>query len=289
MTQLAIAILCLFVLIIPAVYAHQPVMDMAPRWKGGYGFQTRYESRYSDKRLNGSAEVANPSALNKRVSKVWLEGIYTHTRELRFTAKLPYIDQRRTVVENGQRVEQTGTGMGDLVLGIPLKKYHNLKSSTGSNSITPSIRFPTGSTSDPYPVSDGSTDFGISVSVQRENRKTYRNYDLFYWVNTSGKRGIDKGNVLGMDINLGYHPYHDNNKNQGIFVMADIAARHEQMGRDDRGSITGGQRLSIGPVFVVYRNNFMARAEYRMPIYEKVKGTQLSHGPRLNLGAGLTF
>jgi len=25
------------------VFAHQPVMDMAPRWNGGYGFQVRYE------------------------------------------------------------------------------------------------------------------------------------------------------------------------------------------------------------------------------------------------------
>jgi hypothetical protein len=30
------------------VFAHQPVMDMAPRWDGGYGFQVRYESYGSD-------------------------------------------------------------------------------------------------------------------------------------------------------------------------------------------------------------------------------------------------
>jgi hypothetical protein len=30
------------------VFAHQPVMDMAPRWSGGYGFQIRYESFGSD-------------------------------------------------------------------------------------------------------------------------------------------------------------------------------------------------------------------------------------------------
>ena len=30
------------------VFAHQPVMDMAPRWSGGYGFQVRYESFGSD-------------------------------------------------------------------------------------------------------------------------------------------------------------------------------------------------------------------------------------------------
>ena len=30
------------------VWAHQPVMDMSPRWKGGYGFQVREEYHSSD-------------------------------------------------------------------------------------------------------------------------------------------------------------------------------------------------------------------------------------------------
>jgi hypothetical protein len=35
-------------LISALVFAHQQVMDMAPRWSGGYGFQIRYESYGSD-------------------------------------------------------------------------------------------------------------------------------------------------------------------------------------------------------------------------------------------------
>ena len=32
---------------------HQPVMDMAPRWAGGGGFQFRYETLGSNKLLDG--------------------------------------------------------------------------------------------------------------------------------------------------------------------------------------------------------------------------------------------
>ena len=35
------------------VSAHQPVMDMAPRWAGGWGFQFRYETLGSDKNIGG--------------------------------------------------------------------------------------------------------------------------------------------------------------------------------------------------------------------------------------------
>ena len=53
------------ILLITTLLAHQPVMDMAPRWSGGYGFQIRNE--YSP----------NVSSTN------WFEGVYTRSREKR--------------------------------------------------------------------------------------------------------------------------------------------------------------------------------------------------------------
>ena len=70
--------------------------------------------------------------------------------------------------------------------------------------------------------------------------------------------------------------------------MLDVAARYEDHGIDIAGN-TGGTRLAAGPVFVYYRGNMMFRAEYSFPLYEKVNGTQVSHGPQLTVGIGFTF
>ena len=38
----------LFLALAGNLYAHQPVMDMAPRWNNGYGVQTRVEQANSE-------------------------------------------------------------------------------------------------------------------------------------------------------------------------------------------------------------------------------------------------
>ena len=52
--------------------AHQPVMDMAPRWASGWGFQFRYETLGSDKILNGEDSNEGLSYYRKTT---WLEGV----------------------------------------------------------------------------------------------------------------------------------------------------------------------------------------------------------------------
>ena len=32
---------------------------------------------------------------------------------------------------------------------------------------------------------------------------------------------------MGLDVNVGVHPYHDNRHNLGFFLMADLSARYE--------------------------------------------------------------
>ena len=268
--------------------AHQPVMDMAPRWKGGYGFQIRHEYRKSDKLLNDDSEVSNPFNRKKRVNKTWFEGIYTFKREVRLTLKVPYVDQSRTVVRSGTAVKQRGNGLGDIIIGLPLKRYENRGDSTMNVAFTPSLRIPTGSTNDDFPVGDGSLDVGLSLSKSIEEAGLYQYYDLFYWINGDGKKGINQGNELGLDVNIGLHPYHNNETNSGVFVMMDLSARHEARGRDGAGA-TGSTRVSIGPVLVLYKDNIMFRAEYKIPVYEKVEGTQVSRGHEISVGIGITF
>jgi len=268
--------------------AHQPIMDMAPRWSGGYGFQVRQEHHASQKLLSKNSKIDNPFGKEKKVDKTWFEGVYTFTRSIRITFKLPYINQSRTIERNGATVKEQGKGIGDLILGIPLKYYWNDLDSTGNINFTPSIAIPTGSSAENFPVSNGGTNVGASFSLNIEKANLYQYYDLFYWKNNAKKSGIDKGDEMGFDLNVGLHPYHSNQTNTGIFLMVDVSARHEKRGVDLAGT-TGGTCLSLGPVFVFYRQNVMFRAEYKYPVYERVFDSQVSFGPQWNVGFGLAF
>jgi hypothetical protein len=104
-----IIVLIILLTLTSKVFSHQPVMDMAPRWNGGYGVQTRIEYANSE-------------------TTVWLEGVYTFKPAVRMTLKIPTID---------------GT-LDDAIIALPLKKYFNDKGFTSNWSITPSIRMPTG-------------------------------------------------------------------------------------------------------------------------------------------------
>jgi len=274
---------------VPATgWAHQPVMDMAPRWDGGWGLQVRNEFRSSNKLLSGDSKRANPQGRKRRVNTTWLEGVYTFVREVRVTAKIPWVEQSRVSVVSGSAVKQTGSGLGDAILGLQLKHYINREASTANFGLTPSLRFPTGSTSDAYPVGDGSWDVGVSASFSHETTFLYQFYDLSYWHNSKGKRGIDRGDEVGLDVNVGVHPYHDNRHNLGFFLMADLSARYEGHGEDTAGT-TGGKRVSLGPIFVGYWNNLMLRFDVKFPVYQRVWGSQVAHGTEFNAGLGVVF
>ena len=109
--------------------------------------------------------------------------------------KLPFIGQIRTKAINGVGVKQKNSGVSDLIIGLPLKKYINRGSETSNWGFTPSLRLPTGSHSGDYPLSDGSWDLGLGLSYSTESFKFYSLYDLFYWYNTEGKRNMREGNV----------------------------------------------------------------------------------------------
>lgn len=271
-----------------SVWAHQPVMDMAPRWKGGYGFQVRQELRFSDTLLDDDSEINNPLGRKRRVNTTWLEGIYTFKREVRASIKIPWIDQSRTMLRGGVPVKEESSGLGDIIIGMPLKRYQNEFSTTTNVAFTPSLRIPTGKTSGDFPLGDGSWDVNLSLSRSTEAAGLYQYYDLFYWINNKGKRGIEDGNQVGFDANIGIHPFHNNVTNSGVFLMMDVSARYQDSGHDTSGT-TGGTRISIGPVLVLYRDNIMFRAEFKNPAYEKVFDTQVSYGSEVNVGVGITF
>ena len=97
------------ILLITTLLAHQPVMDMAPRWSGGYGFQIRNEF---------SPDVSSTN---------WLEGVYTRSREKRITFKIP--------LEDGKTLRSP-------IIALPLKKYQNHSGYTENWGITPQVKIP---------------------------------------------------------------------------------------------------------------------------------------------------
>jgi len=284
----------LFVFFLPLYFisstasSHQPVMDMAPRWEGGLGFQVRHEYRFSDDAMEGDSDVDNPFGRKRRVNKTWIEGVYTFRREARVTFKLPWVDQKRTSVRDDVSVMQEGQGFGDLIVAVPLKIYQNRAGITQNTGFTPSVRLPTGNLNGGFSPGDGSIDFGFSLSHSVESFELYQFYDVFYWLNQKGTNGINEGDELGFDANIGIHPLHNNVTNSGVFLMLDARVRHKQRGRDEGGD-TGGTRLSLGPVFVYYKDNMMFRAELHFPVYERVSGSQVSFGNEINIGIGYSF
>lgn len=270
--------------------AHQPVMDMAPRWADGFGFQVRQERYGSDDRVQDDSSAPNPLGLERFVDTTWLEGVYTFHRAVRITAKIPYIDQHRTVAINGSAVRQHSAGLGDVILGLPLKRYNNKGAMTENWGLTPSVRLPTGSNDGDLAISDGSVDIGLSLSYSRETPGFYQLYDLFVWQEGKGSRGMRTGNSWGFDANFGPHPWHDNDENTGLFTLWDITVRHNDAANTaNRTTATGGDRVQTGPVLVYYRDGFMARAEYKFLAYERIDGTSTSRGDEFSLAFGFAF
>ena len=242
-------------------FAHQPVMDMAPRWSGGYGFQIRLESFGSDRTIND-----NDMLSSYYQQTYWLEGVYTWHRSKRITFKLPY---HKTDKKN-RDIKFTDNALGDLVLAVPLKKYSNLNRSTQNFGFTPQVRIPL---LDEKGIESGHLGAGVSLAYTLESFSFYQFYDVFGWVYDN------KDSQLGLDINLGIHPYHNNNTNTGVFLIWDFSGRWEE----------NSTIFLSGPVLMLYRQNVMARLEVKFPVVENGKSTQLSRGLTINTGIGFVF
>ena len=159
---------------------------------------------------------------------------------------------------------------GDLILAVPLKKYTNYKRRTQNFGFTPQIRIPL---NEEKTSASGYLGGGISLSYSSESFSFYQLYDVFGWIYN------EKDPLLGLDINLGIHPYHDNTSNTGLFVMWDVTGRWQET----------STRILTGPVFMTYRQNIMVRLDVKLPMVENGKKTQLSKGLFMNVGIGLVF
>ncbi len=125
-----------------SVFADQPVMNEVPRWDGGYGAQVFQEWRQSDDLMRGGNTLPNPDNLEYEKRITHLEGVYTWTKALRVTLKLPWVDQKRRVMEEDGSVRwQHSQGFDDVKLALPVRKYINQPRSSGHVGVVPQTRF----------------------------------------------------------------------------------------------------------------------------------------------------
>ena len=172
-------------------------------------------------------------------------------------------------------IKSKHSGIFDLILGIPLKKYFNMERSTINVGITPQVQLATGKLSE---IRSSYTGYGLSLSYSAEDPIIYQLYDMFGWINNDGSK------FLGLDVNLGWHPFHNNQKNQGLFIMWDVSGRIK-LNRDDSRT----QSLFIGPQFVVYKKNVMARGVLKYPVYENRDSHKIATGIIFQTGIGFVF
>jgi hypothetical protein len=287
--NVVIVVLVLF----PSVaLAHQPVMDMAPRWSGGYGFQTRTEYAVGRRLEENGSRVSNPQGLKSESYVQWWEGVYTFDRSVRVTVKLPYEEQRKRFSKNGVVFDETASGVGDVILTVPLKYYRDTQAYASNFAFNPSVTLPTGKTGGALPLGRGTVDYGLSFSSAREAPDFFGLWDVWTKVHTRGKEGKIKGNILGFDMNLGLYPYRNKSRQTSVLFLWSTHARHsfrDRLSEGGRDGNSGGPWVEMAPLGVLLHNNLSFQVGSYFPVYQKFNGTQVVNAYRIQLMFGLTF
>ena len=134
------AILCL---VSPyTALADQPIFDEMPRWSGGWGVQFLQEYRRHSTQYDGTTALEDPKTRDVHILNV--EGVYTWDKSIRATVKVPYIVRTTTTGkdQSGQTTEESLSGLGDVTVALPLKRYFNLDGRSGSWTFAPQLRVP---------------------------------------------------------------------------------------------------------------------------------------------------
>lgn len=264
----SVAVLLFFTALIS--WGDQPIMNMMPRWDGGYGYQVLYEYIDREDLLEGSEVVGK--GWSETIQQLHIQGVYTWDRSIRITAKLPIIlEAERINIVGGVPVVQQDKGVGDLTLALPLKKYFNLMKRTGNWSIAPQIRVPLGS-SDEYDVWDRVWGTGLFLGYETEARHWFFAAGTAYWTFES-----TKPNFWHSAIDAGWN-FRDN---------AQLLWESDWHYEDD-----GKQFVSLGPaLYWRHDDNTHLRCEYKRSLAEKAPDNVYDHvgGNHFQVGVGFVY
>jgi hypothetical protein len=250
--------------------ADQPIMNMMPRWDGGYGFQVRAEHVHRSDLKQGRDVVGR--GFTEDLNQLHLEGVYTWDRSIRLTAKLPYVvDARREVLStSGQKVVQRDDGIGDLSLALPLKKYFNLDARSGSWTLAPQLRIPLGKEDDEFEVWDGVWGGGLSFGYETETYHWFIATSAGFWVFEQPEPA-----EWSYSLDLGWNARDD----MQILWESDLSW-------DDENKFF----LSAGPaLYWRWNDKTHIRIEWKHDFVSRVNSDRPDHGNGDRFGAGVGF
>jgi len=253
-------------------FADQPIMNMMPRWDGGYGFQVRSEYTHRGDLLQGDRIIG--AGFSEDIHQLHLEGVYTWDKSIRLTMKLPYVlDGRREQLGlNGAKDVEHTDGFGDMTIALPLKKYFNLDGRSGSWTFSPQVRIPTRSRMKPYDVYDRYWGVGLGLGYETETATAFFSTGISGWAFES-----EDTNELSGHIDLGW-TFRDN---------AQILWETDFKWEDDNS-----QTLSAGPaLYWRFTDTVHCRLEWKHDFISKVGMNELDHGngDRISLGLGFVW
>ncbi len=253
-----------------SVQADQPIMNMMPRWDGGYGIQIRAEHIRRADLKQGSDVVGR--GFSEEVNQVYLEGVYTWDRSIRLTAKLPYVlNARREVMGAvGEKVVQHDKGVGDLTLALPLKHYFNLDSRSGSWTLAPQMRIPLGRDDDEFEVWDGVFGAGLSAGYETETYDWFFATSMSIWV-FEEPEPVEWRYALDVGWNL--------REDAQLLWESDLSW-------DDESQFF----LSAGPaLYWRWNDQVHLRIEWKHDFVSRVSKDELDHGNGDRVSAGIGF
>jgi hypothetical protein len=253
-----------------SAHADQPVFNEMPRWDNGWGVQMVEEYRRENELLLGRNSVG--SNLSEEVHILHVEGVYTWDKAIRLTAKLPFvIDARRELLDDaGGKIVQHDSGVGDLTLAVPIKKYFNLDGRSGSWTLAPQIRIPL-SGDDSYEIYDGEWGQGLSLGYETETYRWLFSVGTTAWT-YFGKEPFESFSSLKVGRNFSAFESSGHIKFQTLYHY-----------EDDNSST-----LSVGPaLFYSFSDSIHGQAQWLVDVYDR-QGT-LDHGRGNTIKLGIAY
>ena len=260
----------IFAALISSAIADQPIMNMMPRWDGGYGIQVRSTFTHRSDLLQGDKIVGK--GFSEDIHQIHLEGVYTWDRAIRLTMKVPYVvDARREQLVAGTKRVQRDSGLGDITLALPIKKYFNIDGRSGSWTLAPQLRIPTASRkSTGYDVYDRSWGTGLTLGYETETSDLLIATGITGWVFEK-----QDTNEFTAHLDLGWN-FRDN---------ASLLWETDFKWQDDNS-----QTLSAGPaLYWRFTDTVHVRLEWKHDFISKVEQTSPDHGNGDTISVGIGF
>ena len=277
----ALRILWILLAVRIVLVADEPIMNMMPRWTGGWGYQFIEEYRSESDLLLGERK-AYPG-YTEDVHLMHLQGVYTWGKislgflgefNTRLTAKLPYVLEARREMPDGSggKKIQKDNGIGDFTLALPLKKYFNLDGRSGSWTLKPMLRVPLAGDDD-YEVYDNEWGTGLGAAYESETAQFHFHVSTSGWVYYGGEPFESH-----TSIDLGYN-FEAFGSNGTILWETDF---HYE---DD-----GSETLSAGPAFYWnFNDTTHLRIEWKHDFHDRQGILDHGNGDTFKISLGFVF